>query len=245
MAIIMRLLPLLLISIVTVTSAHAGKIYSWKDANGHTVFGDNPVHADKAKEIIQEPMNIIPGYRDPDVVAKENAMKAAADAANNNSENTDEEAYTYTSFKIASPQSGETFRDNSGNTKIEFNLTPRLQEGDTITVYVDGKKKIEGSQSLNITLTGLDRGDHSVFAVVRNPEGDVLLNSDTVTFTLLRYSAFNRKAAEENKTTTGNSEGWMDTYQKQIKTVQPPKDSWSATYQKQIKIFTPPKTTTP
>lgn len=187
----MRILSLI-ISLVLISPGFAS-IYTWKDASGRTVYGDNPPEKGKVMELNPEPLTIVPGFKDPD--AEESTTSSSnPDIAKQQKEldeksEEEEDKPPYDSFKIAYPSSGEEIRSNDGTLSISLELSPALAEEDYIFIYVNGKKLIENSKSLSIDLSNLDRGSHSMFAVVRNDKGHVLLNSNTVTFNILRNSA--------------------------------------------------------
>lgn len=163
-------------------------IYSWKDANGTTVFGDTPPEAKKARKIETQPLTVIPSFKDPSLESTEDSSK---------DDNDDDEAYE--SFDVAYPTDDTTIRSNDGNLNISLDLSPSLKSSDKVFIYVDGKKiQEEGSNSLSASLNNLDRGTHSLFAVVRNEGGDVLINSNTVTFHIQRNTIINNPLSSGN-----------------------------------------------
>ncbi len=189
----MRILSLI-ISLVLISPGFAN-IYTWKDASGRTIYGDNPPEKGKVMEVSPEPLTIVPGFKDPDVKTNTTSSSSKSDVTNQpkvldeKNEEEEEDKPPYDSFKIAYPASGEEIRSNDGTLSISLELSPALAEEDSIFIYVNGKKLIENSKSLSIDLSNLDRGSHSMFAVVRNDKGHVLLNSNTVKFNILRNSA--------------------------------------------------------
>jgi hypothetical protein len=177
-------IPILLLSAAlfsTAVSTSFAKIYSWKDASGKTVFGDNPPNQNKAKEVKTQELTIVPGYKDP-TIAQVSTKKSDVDTTKA------DEGTGYEVFNVAYPKDDEAIRANDGNITVAFELSPALKKTDTIFVYMDGKKIVKDSKSLSVSLQSLDRGTHSMFAVVRNGNGDVLLNSNTVSFHILRNS---------------------------------------------------------
>jgi hypothetical protein len=139
---------------------------------------------------------IVPGYKDP-AEDEQDATKEETDKlddGNETKEETDdkeEEADEppYATFEITYPTKDDVIRANDGNIFISLQLSPALAVSDHIFVYVNGRKVVEEGKALSVELKQLDRGEHSLFAVVRNDKGDVLINSNTVTFSLLRSSA--------------------------------------------------------
>lgn len=189
----MRLIPLFLtitLTSFTLTTPTLAKIYTWKDASGRTIFGDNPPQHNKAKEVKTKELTVVPGFKDPSLQQNNNTKQPAEE-----SENTDENAAAgYESFNITYPTSDIAIRSNNGNVASSFELSPGLKKSDTISVYLDGKKVVEDSKSLSASFSNLDRGSHSMFAVIRNSNGDILINSNTVTFHILRNTIINNQS---------------------------------------------------
>lgn len=175
----MRIILLIFIALYSVTTT--ADIYSWKDTNGNTVFGDTPPEAIKAKRIETQPLTVIPSFKDPSLEQSQDTSKEEKDTGE-----------AYESFEVAYPNDDATIRSNDGNLNLSLDLSPSLQSSDRVFIYLDGKKvQEEGSTSLSASLNNLDRGTHSLFAVVRSEDGDVLINSNTVSFHVQRNSIIN------------------------------------------------------
>ena len=72
---------------------------------------------------------------------------------------------------------------------VSVEVSPGLHDGDQLTVQVDGRQlqsNTEGGQSFVISQP--ERGDHSVSAQVRSPDGAMLCNAPPVTFSVTRPS---------------------------------------------------------
>ena len=72
---------------------------------------------------------------------------------------------------------------------VNVAVSPALQEGDTLTVQVDGQQlqsNTEGGQSFVILQP--ERGDHSISAQVRSADGAMLCNAPVVTFSVTKPS---------------------------------------------------------
>lgn len=96
--------------------------------------------------------------------------------------------FSYSEFKIVSPDQDASLRDNEGNVSIQILLNPGLRPDDQINIYMNGNK-LGGGRSTNITLTNVDRGTHSLQASVVDKSGKDVARSDAVTFTLHRAAA--------------------------------------------------------
>ncbi|MCK5726290.1 MAG: DUF4124 domain-containing protein [Thiotrichaceae bacterium] len=166
---------------LTITISSFANIYTWTDENGKTIYGDNPPEHN-IQEVIPQELTIIPAYTDPNETNQSNILQDT------------EKRTEYTTFKITTPAHDKTIQVNTGTIDIAMELSPTLSDKDRIFIYLDGKKVIKDSQSLSASLQSLDRGTHTLFAVVRTEEGDVLINSNTVKFHLLRSSRIHKRS---------------------------------------------------
>jgi hypothetical protein len=72
---------------------------------------------------------------------------------------------------------------------VSVAVSPGLQEGDQLTVQVDGRQLQSGTEGgQNFAIQEPERGDHSISAQVRSPEGLLLCNAPPVTFSVTRPS---------------------------------------------------------
>lgn len=164
---------LLLLIIGLVSVSVQAEIYRWVDAAGNTVYGDNPPKHSAAKPV-DLPMLTVADSPAPAPAAKLETAPA------------EEEAYTH--FAITSPSADEAIRANEGDVTLSIALKPALKPGDNLALYLDSKQVASGT-SLSFTLTNVERGEHSAFAVLSNAAGDIIQNTAPVTFNVLRYSA--------------------------------------------------------
>ena len=82
-------------------------------------------------------------------------------------------------------------RSNGGNVKIKIDLQPALKQGHGIVIYVDGRQVGETTND-SFDVTGIERGEHSVFAVLHDAKDAVLGNTEAVSFTMMRNSVISR-----------------------------------------------------
>ncbi|MDH5735184.1 MAG: DUF4124 domain-containing protein [Gammaproteobacteria bacterium] len=169
----MKLLLCLVLSLF-MFSTHA-ELYKWVDKNGETFYSDEPPH-ENAEQLIPPPLTTTPAIK---YKPKEKAKPK------------EEHAETiYKLFKINSPAQDETIRDNTGNINITLLLEPELdiKNGHTISILVDSQKKIEGSTGLTAGLKNIDRGTHSIQAVIKNKKKKIIKSSNSVTVHVFRQS---------------------------------------------------------
>jgi hypothetical protein len=146
-------------------------VYKVIQPDGSVEFTDSPPPGESAQPVQVQPLNSMPSPGSPrDAFDDSSAAKPA-----------------YSEVRITSPESGTSFWDTSGNVKVDVSLKPSLQPGDKLEVLLDGQA-VGGGRSTAITLTNMNRGTHSVQAVVKNSSGKVLARSNAVSFTLQKGS---------------------------------------------------------
>lgn len=187
-------LLLLFLSGISLSVAHA-EVYRWVDATGRVVYGDNPPKKSGAKAVDLPTLTIADGYA-PKVTAPEPATSSPAPAeaapASGVPPEAAEEATAYSEFKITSPTADETVRSNTGSVDVSVALTPSLKSGDGIVWYVDSKQAGSGVTP-TVTLNDLTVGTHRVFAVLNDAAGNIIQNTETITFNMLRQTALPKR----------------------------------------------------
>ena len=189
-------LLLLFLSGISLSVAHA-EVYRWVDATGRVVYGDNPPKKSGAKAVDLPTLTIADGYA-PKVTAPEPAVTSspapaeAAPASGGVPPEAAEEATAYSEFKITSPTADETVRSNTGSVDVSVALTPSLKSGDGIVWYVDSKQAGSGVTP-TVTLNDLTVGTHRVFAVLNDAAGNIIQNTETITFNMLRQTALPKR----------------------------------------------------
>jgi hypothetical protein len=88
---------------------------------------------------------------------------------------------------ILTPRNQETIHDNSGKVgvTVQAQLGPRQQ----IRLLLDGRPAGPASNQRSFTLEDIDRGEHTLQALLVNDKDAVLATSAAVTFYLWRASA--------------------------------------------------------
>lgn len=216
---------LVLISLLCAMTAASAEIYRWTDANGKQIYGDEPPENARAVEAVELPVltvaesfkrNSKPTEAQP-VTNKSTDVEATSNHPTNASQTSkaaDESAATtgYDKFSILVPGSDEVVRSNAGDVKIKIDLQPALKRGHGIVVYVDGRQMGE-TTSNTIDVTGIERGEHSVFAVLHDAQDTILGNTEAVNFTMMRNSlasrnnarSANSSSAKDSSTNTDDS----------------------------------------
>ena len=101
-----------------------------------------------------------------------------------------QEEDAYAAFSIVSPANDEAVRANNGNVTIRMELEPGLLPGHSIKLKVDGEdgKDMNTVDGLSVQLVSMSRGRHTVEAMVIDDGGEVLIQTEPVSFNVLRTS---------------------------------------------------------
>ena len=90
-------------------------------------------------------------------------------------------------LRIVEPEAGSAFWSGAGEVTIRTVAQPPLQpdSGQTLHVYLDRERV--GDKPV-VTLQNVDRGTHEVYAEIVGTDGEILVESPHVRFTLHRPS---------------------------------------------------------
>ncbi|HEV7165468.1 MAG TPA: DUF4124 domain-containing protein [Gammaproteobacteria bacterium] len=158
---------LLLLALFALTAVFGDTLYKWVDNQGNVHYSDKP-HPGATKMHLPNAQTYTP------------PATAARDDGAGQQQQTKQQSY---SIQITSPSADQTF-SNTQSVTVSVSLTPGLQQGDTVTISVDGQSHGPGD-SLSATFDGLDRGQHTASATLREANGKVL-SAPSVTFYIHR-----------------------------------------------------------
>lgn len=149
---------------VGIAHAEDGEVYRWTDAEGNVYFGDEaPDGAEKVQLKELPTMNLPPPPKlEPQVKVAE------------------PQGESYSIVRINSPAPEETFRNIGGQLTVDAGISPKLRDGDTVQVLLNGEPAGNPSTSTRITLNEVWRGEHTLQVVVRNAEGETIQSSEPV-----------------------------------------------------------------
>ena len=171
----MRLIVTLLLLIVVAGASAA--VYKWKKPDGSIVYSDQPPAEGATPTDLPQVQEIKIAVPPPPSSEDESEESATPK----------KQTVVYTKLEITQPENDSTIRDNAGNVSVNLNLEPRLQEGDITVISLDGKAIGQG-RGTSISLSNVDRGTHTLQAMVKNDQGAVLITAPSVTFHLQRIS---------------------------------------------------------
>lgn len=155
-------------------------IYQSTDANGNTVFSDQPPRDRPSKTIQLGPTNAVP-MATP-APSKPKGGKVGFPG--------------YSSLAINSPSDGATIRNPDKPIVVHATATPPLQPGDTL------KLRDNGSELSGMSLDNPNRGTHILQAEVVGKDGEVLIQSPSVTIYVHRTSV-----SQQSGNHSGSSSG--------------------------------------
>ena len=166
----MRLLVTSLL--LSLTLPVSPQIYQYKDANGNTVYTNQPPQGQDAEQVQLPPTNSV----EMKVPSSTEAVESTALASQ-----------TYKLLALADLPSDETLRANNGSFSVGVQIQPKLSPGHRLRLLLDGQPYGQASSSTRLSLTNIDRGEHSLAVEVLSG-GQSIQQSSPVTFTVQRVN---------------------------------------------------------
>jgi|APFre7841882724_1041349.scaffolds.fasta_scaffold13350_3 hypothetical protein len=168
----MNIRVLLLLGCLCAVSSQAQEsrreLWTWTDANGVTHFSDRPVPG--ARQIAVSTTAPPPRAEAPQ------PSGATASGAS------EPAVVTYRSLEIWQPASGESFFGADAAVNVRLRSDPERAAGHSLLLYLDGRL-VEGATNANsYTLTNLERGAHSLAAVITDERGNEKIRSEPRVF---------------------------------------------------------------
>lgn len=175
---------LILLFAFTATSVSAAPAWTWVDANGQVHYSDTPVPGAKQVDL--------PGAQG---FGNSPRLQAPAAQPGTRATATPERAngapQRYRVFNIVSPKQQETLWNVGGTVSVQVEVEPALQPGHTLDVYLDGQRRKLSSTGTELTLDGVERGVHSMQAVILDQSGTEVVRSLATTFMVQQTSIQN------------------------------------------------------
>ncbi|WP_040260134.1 DUF4124 domain-containing protein [Pseudomonas massiliensis] len=159
-------------------SAH-GQIYKYTDANGNTVYSEQPPPPGRASQPLNlPPLNSVPmpkGAPPPAPATQAPAIDPAPPAA-------------YSVLELTDVPADGAIRANNGTFDVGVSIQPRLAAGHLLQLVLDGVAYGTPGNVPRLQLVNVDRGQHSL-AVQVLAGAEVLQSSIPRTIHVLRVSA--------------------------------------------------------
>lgn len=168
------LLILVAFSLAIMASPLMAQVYKTVDADGNVTYTDKPP-PDGSKPIKLAPISVIeaPTYEkapDPAKAGGEGEEIPLRDLRK-----------IYRDFSIISPQSEESVWRPDGPVSVAWSVGNPLQQGMQVSIYLDGAKQATTTEQV-IPITGLDRGEHTLAAELRDAKNRKIATAAPVTF---------------------------------------------------------------
>lgn len=176
------ILSIMLFALVPASQSFA-QIYKVVDENGNVIFTDEPPHPGA------EPMVL------PEISVIETDLADAPAQGAGVADSEDEEMSPrelrrrFSDFRILEPQPDQTISGTGNTVVISWGSDAAYQDGMAVSVVVDGRT-FDSEPTGNLSVT-LDRGEHQVYAILKDARGRRIITSDIVTFNVFQASRRN------------------------------------------------------
>ncbi|APQ12273.1 hypothetical protein NS274_17500 [Pseudomonas oryzihabitans] len=147
-------------------------IYKSVDAEGNTVFSDQP--SANATPVQVPPTNTVGNPQPAPSIPSAPAAATPAGPA-------------FSRLEVNLPND-EAIRANNGTFAVGVSLEPALKAGQSLQLLVDGQPYGSPGQSTRFGVTNLERGEHRFAAQVLSGTGEVIQTSAEKTVTVQRIS---------------------------------------------------------
>ncbi len=169
----MRAILFTLLSIVSLAALSA-TVYKWVDEDGVTHYSDQP-HENAEKVQLTQPQT----YSAPRSSPVQPTAPAKAAVA------------PLGTCEVVQPSNDQTF-PNATSVTAAVQVSPNLLGGTLVLLLLDGARVPNfPSGGGSVTIDPVERGTHSLQAVVQDGNGKVLCQSPSVSFTVLQPSVLN------------------------------------------------------
>lgn len=165
-----RILACLLLCLALPAGA---QIYKYIDANGNTVFTNQPPEGVSAESIELPPTNTMemPAPSAPTPTARTDRVQSAP----------------YRILQLTGLPDAEALRANDGTFGVGVQLEPALAPAHRLRLLLDGQAYGPPSKTPQLQLTNIDRGEHRLAVEVLSA-GKPIQRSATVSFTVQRVN---------------------------------------------------------
>ena len=164
------------------------QVYKVVDENGNVTYTDQPP-PDGSKPIVLKPLSVVeaPKYETPPKKSED------AEGGEENKMTIRELRRAYRDFAIVAPQSEEFIWHPDSPVGVAWRTGKQLQKGMQVVVSIDGKALATTTDRL-VRAPNLDRGEHTVTAVLTDARKKTIATAEPVTFFIRRPSIYNNAA---------------------------------------------------
>ncbi|MFA0809735.1 DUF4124 domain-containing protein [Microbulbifer epialgicus] len=161
----------------------SGAIYKIVSPDGKVTFSDTPPPNGRTEEVELGPINVQP------IVVPRPLPTRKLSPKNEDTGASEKESYSGSvSIRIVSPQDGATIPPGQRFIALQVNVQPQYPEGASFYAIVDGQPWRGSSDSTGLDISALERGSHSLQAILTDASGKVLAKSQVITVFVHRPS---------------------------------------------------------
>jgi len=168
----------------------AAQVYKVVDKDGNVSYTDQPP-GDGSKPYDLPPISVIEA---PTYEKAPEAKKAGEEGEAGEDGKEMSLKYLrkhYRDFAIVAPQQEESIWHPESAISVAWNARYALQAGMQVTVFMDGKRQATTAEQI-IPVAGLDRGEHTVTAELKDGKNRKIATAEPVTFFIRRPGLYNR-----------------------------------------------------
>lgn len=165
------------------------ELWKWTDANGVVHYSDVPgPGATKLDLNIVEAPPKAAAAPTPSTQSVPSAQPPRAVAPTT----------TYQSLEIWEPANEASFFEADVTVSVRLRSEPALAEGDFLVLYLDNEPVQGSPNATDYTLSGLDRGGHTLVAQILDAKGKEKIRSESVVFYIKHVTVIPPKAVGPN-----------------------------------------------
>ncbi|MDX1555608.1 MAG: DUF4124 domain-containing protein [Xanthomonadales bacterium] len=169
------------------SSAVVAQVYKVVDENGNVTYTDQPP-ADGSGAVVLPEISVVETEPEDDTAALDATADPTAPTAGGDEALVEEEQpktprelrRMFSDFRILSPAPEESLWGTENTVVVSWGASAPYEPGMSVSVYVDGQAR-DTDPNGNLSIT-LDRGEHQVYAVLRDADGRRIITTSTVTF---------------------------------------------------------------
>jgi Domain of unknown function (DUF4124) len=154
------------------------EVWVWVDSQGVTHYSDRPVPGAKRMSVTSMSPSADAPVISPTPSTTVNTARSSSQAA----------AVQYSVLEFFEPQDGESFFGADTVVNVRLRTEPDLAAGDVARLYLDGSPVEGQEQGLEYSLSGLERGAHSIIARVVDAQGNEKIRSEPRVFHIRQAS---------------------------------------------------------
>jgi hypothetical protein len=165
--------------LLAATPAAVAEIYKVVNPDGSVTYTDQRP-ATGAEPVDLPPLSVV----ETDIDTSAITAKAAADEAREPTLR--DLRRQFSDFRITQPQNEETFWGTANTVTVSWGAAQPIPDSLAVTLFVNGRKTAAPDGG-SATLT-LDRGEHQVYAELRDERNRLVTRTEVVTFFIKQYS---------------------------------------------------------